>query len=85
MLEKDVASYAASAFPRWFNGFKPKATSSSSYNAAWSLWYTPCRLCHEPVLNDKNWQQAHWQHHVLVGDIVVDPKLKPGERRIADA
>lgn len=79
-LQSEVEAIAAN-----FSFWTAAADPASCINPAWSLWYKECRLCHEPVLNTRNWQQAHWQHHVLAGDIVVDPRLKPGERRIVNA
>ena len=47
----------------------------------WSLFYDECRLCHEPVLNDRGWKQYQWERHILAGGGIV-PSLKPGEDKL---
>ena len=76
----DILAYAA-GFPRWYNvqveEFRPIP--------GWSLFYDECRLCNQPVLAIKEWREVHWKHHVLAGDIKLDPNLKPGERKLVYA
>ncbi len=82
MLREEIEAYAAATFPRWPQEF---LCPQNWVVPGWSIFYLTCRRCSEPVLNDQNWQQGHLQHHILIGDTVVDPKLKPGERKLVYA
>lgn len=58
------------ASPVWFNGFRKP--SQLAVSLSWgSVFYYACKLCGELVLNDRNSQQAHWHHHILMGDIAL--------------
>ena len=61
----DILACAA-GFPRWYFVQHPDAIRIIP---GWSTFYLPCRLCSEPVLNDRNWLQGHLAHHILMGDI----------------
>lgn len=67
---REIEAYAALTFPRWFSN----VPALTSYRPVWSRFYLECQLCHEPVLNDKNWQRGHWQHHIITGDIALGRK-----------
>lgn len=64
---KDILALAAD-FPKWYSSQYPDAVRIVP---GWSLFYEECRLCHEPVLKDWNWQQAHWCHHIMTGEAAL--------------
>lgn len=74
-LVQDICLGATENFSRWSDG-----QVQSHLNPAWSWFYVQCRRCLKPVLNDKNWLQAHWKIHVLAGE-VVPISLRPKERK----
>lgn len=54
-LVQDICLGAAENFPRWSDG----QVQPVYFNPAWSRFYVQCGLCHEPVLNDVNWEKGH--------------------------
>lgn len=69
-LVDEIAVYAAATFPKWFNGSRPESFRPLP---GWSKFYVECDLCHEVVLDDRNWKQGHWRSHIVAGDIAPKP------------
>lgn len=68
---RNAVEAMADNFPLWSTAVGYDSLFS---NPAWSLFYTECRLCHEPVFADQNNMQAHRYHHVLMGHIAPERK-----------